>query len=160
MPNISPSYIKIAENTINLLYTKCTRGIFSERLFKTVINGSDKYYPFEKIKWMKDFLEDNNQNIASCCLESLCNHGMKLDDIQHIISSRIKDKLFSLKVIEMAEKYNNPDILLLFMEEDDCYINRVILALKKTNNESYLTTLMLSENDTLVKSINRIINKK
>jgi hypothetical protein len=93
-------------------------------------------------------------------LECLCKHGLDLEEIRDIISNKIKDKLFSLKVIEMAEKYNKPDILLLFMEEDDFYINRVILALKNTNNESYLTTLMLSDNDKLVKSINRIIGDK
>jgi hypothetical protein len=159
MPNISPTYIKIAENTINLLHIKCNKGIYSEKLFKTIINGSDKYYPLEKIAWMKEFLEDKNHNIATCCLESLCKHGLELEEIRDVIERQLHDKLFSLKVIEIAEKKNNPDILLLFMEEDDCYINRVVLALKKTNNESYLTTLMLSENQDLVKSINRIVNK-
>jgi hypothetical protein len=160
MPEISPVYIKIAENTINLLHIKCNKGIYSDRLFKTIRNGSDKYYPLSKLEWMKDFLEGTNQNIATCCLECLCKHGLDLEEIRDIISNKIKDKLFSLKVIEMAEKYNKPDILLLFMEEDDFYINRVILALKNTNNESYLTTLMLSDNDKLVKSINRIIGDK
>ena len=53
MPNISPAYIKIAENTINLLHLKCNKGVYAERLFKTVARGSNAYYPLEKIKWMK-----------------------------------------------------------------------------------------------------------
>ena len=51
MPNVSPTYIKMAENNINVLHIKCTRGIFSERLFKTISKGSDNYYPLEKITW-------------------------------------------------------------------------------------------------------------
>ena len=160
MPDLSPSYMKIAENNINILHIKCNRGIYSERLFKTVINSSDKYYSLEKIEWMKDFLESENHNIATGCLESLCKHGLNLDDIKDVLIKKMKDKLFSLKAIEIAEKTNNPDILLLYMEEDDFYINRVILALKKTNNESYLTTLMLSDNEKLVKSVNRIVDSK
>lgn len=158
MPNISPTYIKIAENTINSLHIKCKRNIYSERSFKTVSNGSDKYYPLEKIEWMKDFLDYENQNIAVSCLECLCKHGLNLNDIRDIIKKKIKDKLFSLKVIEMAEKQDNPDILLLFMEEEDGYINRVILALKNTGHEDYLTTLMLSNNEMLIKSVDRITN--
>lgn len=160
MPSISPTYIKIAENTINLLHTKCKRGIFADRLFKTISRGSNKYYSLEKIIWMKDFLEDSNQNIATSCLECLCNRGMKLNEIYDILQRKIKDKLFSFKAIDMAEKENNPDILLLYMEEEDFYINRVILALKRTGNESYLTTLMLSDNENLVQTINKMTNKK
>lgn len=159
MPDISPVYAQIAEKNINILHIKCTRGIYTERLFKTIANGSSKYYPLDKLIWMKDFLENDNQNIATCCLECLCNHGMKLDEVSDIIQNKIHNKMFSLKVIEMAEKENNPNVLLLFMDEELGYINRVILALKKTHNESYMTTLMLSENESLVKSVNRITDK-
>lgn len=159
MPNISPAYIKIAENTINLLHLKCNKGVYAERLFKTVARGSNAYYPLEKIKWMQEFLEDNNHNIATYCLECLCRHGLKLDEITDVITNKIKDRMFSLKVIEMAELQDNPNILLMFMDEENYYINRVILALKKTNHEDYLTTLMLSDNEKIVQAINRITSK-
>lgn len=160
MPDISPVYAQIAERTINILHTKCTRGIYAERMFNTIKNGSSKYYPLEKISWMKDFLEDKNQNMAACCLECLCSKGFDLEEAREILQKRLQDRFFSLKAIEIAEKLNNPSILLIYTEEDDLYINRVILALKNTKNESYLTTLMLSDNDTLVKSVNRIVDKK
>jgi len=159
MPNISPTYMKIAENNINLLHMKCNRGIYSEHTFKTIINGSDKYYSLEKIEWMKDFLEHNNQNIATSCLECLCKHGLNINDIKNVLKRQLKNRLFSLKAIEIAEKQDNPDVLLMFMEEEDGYINRVILALKNTKHEDYMTTLMLSNNDNLVKSVNRITSK-
>lgn len=159
MPNVSPTYIKMAENNINVLHIKCTRGIYSERLFKTISRGSNNYYPLEKLIWMKEFLEDNNQNIATYCLECLCNHGMKLDDITDILQRKINDRMFSLKAIEMAEKEDNPNILLMFMDEENYYVNRVILALKNTKHEDYLTTLMLSENERLVQAVNRITSK-
>lgn len=159
MPNISPTYMKIAENNINLLHMKCNRGIYSEHIFKTVINGSDKYYSLEKLIWMKDFLEHNNQNIATSCLECLCKHGLNINDIKNILKRQLKNRLFSLKAIEIAEKQDNPDVLLMFMEEEDGYINRVILALKNTKHEDYMTTLMLSNNNNLVKSVNRITSK-
>ena len=85
---------------------------------------------------------------------------MKLDDIIDIIQRRMKDNMFSLKVIELAEKEDNPNLLLLFMDEENHYINRVILALKNTKHEDYLTTLMLSDNEKLVNAVNRITNKK
>jgi hypothetical protein len=159
MPNISPTYAKIAEKNINSLRLKCNRGIYAERTFKIIINGSDKYYPLEKLEWMKDFLENENQNLATACLECLCSHGFKLSEIEDIIKRKIDNALFSLKVIEMAEKQNNPDVLLILMEEQYPYINRIILALKKMHREDYLTTLMLSNNELLVKSVNRITNK-
>lgn len=160
MPNISPLYIQIAENTINSLHVKCKRGIYAERLFKTIFNGSNKYYSLQKIEWMKEYLQHDNQHIATSCLDCLCSKGLKLDDIYDILQKRIKDRLFSLKAIDIAEKENNPNVLLLYMEEEDYYINRIILALKKTNNESYLTTLMLSDNEKLVQTINKITNNK
>lgn len=159
MPDVSPIYMNIAEKNINLLHIKCKRNIYSERMFKTIINGSNKYYPLEKIEWMKDYLESDNQKLATSCLECLCKHGLNINDIQDILKERMKDKLFSIKAIEIAEKQNNPDILLLFMEEEYGYINRVILALKNTNHEDYLTTLMLSNNEKLVQAVNRITNK-
>ena len=61
---------------------------------------------------------------------------------------------------ELAEKYDKPDVLLEFVDEDNGYRNRVILALKKTHHESYLTTLLLSEKDEIANSVNRIISRK
>ena len=42
------------------------------------------------------------------------------------------------------------------MPKPPIYVNRVIIALKKTHHEDYMTTLMLSENEALVNSVNRI----
>ena len=148
---------KCACNLIALLHTKCTRGMCSPRLFKTVANGLDSHYTMERIKWMRDFLTDSNQQIASGCLECLVRHGMKLDEVSELIESRKDDRIFSYKVIELAEKLNDPDTLLIFVEEDSAYLNRVILALKATGNESYLTSLMLSDNETLAKAVNRMV---
>jgi len=67
-------------------------------------------------------------------------------------------KLWCEKIIEMAELQDNPDILLFFLEEEHGYINRAVLALKKTGHDNYLTSLLLSDNMNMVKSINRIIN--
>lgn len=154
--NVSPVYQKMVDNNIAMLHIKCTRGIFNDRLFRTIANGDDRFYTLEKLDWMKAFILDDNEHIAAGCLECLCRHGYDINNARDVIASRLKDRIFSNKVIEIAEKINNPDILLLFMEEKDAYINRVILALKNTGNDAYLTTLMLSENETLVKAINRI----
>lgn len=156
MSDVSPVYQKMVDNNIAMLHIKCTRGIFNDRLFRTVANGDSRFYTLDKLDWMKAFISDANQHVAAGCLECLCRHGYDINDARDIIASRLKDRIFSNKVIEIAEKINNPDILLLFMEEKDAYINRVILALKNTGNDSYLTTLMLSENETLVKAVNRI----
>ena len=159
MPNVSPTYMKIADKNIDILHTKCNKGIYTAQGFKIILNGSDKYYPLEKIEWMKEFLENKNSNIATSCLECLCKHGLNLSEIEDVIKKKINDTLFSLKVIEIAEKQENPDVLLILMEEQYPYINRIILALKRMHHEDYLTTLMLSNNELLVKSVNKITNK-
>lgn len=155
----SDAYARYADGYIALLHTKCTRGLFSPRLFKAVANGVEKYYPLEKIEWMKEFLNDTNQQIAAGCLECLVSHGMKLGDITDLIEARKDDRIFSHMVIDLATKLNDPDTLLIFVDEDSAYLNKVILALKGTGNESYLTSLMLSDNQNLAMAVNRIIGK-
>jgi hypothetical protein len=105
---------------------------------------------------MKEFLNDLNQHIAAGCLMCLCAHGYDLTDATATLQARIDDKIFSSKAIELAEKYDKPDVLLLYMDEEKGYVNKVIIALKKTHHEDYMTTLMLSENEALVNSVNRI----
>ena len=156
MPDFSTTYYRIAENNIEKLHDKCYRGYYAERLFKTVANGVNKFYPLEKLEWMKQYLSDKNQHIASGCLECLCSHGYNMDDGYDLFHSRIEDKVFSGKVIDLAEKYNKPEILLIYMDENHTYINRIIIALKKTHHEDYLTTLLLSDNDAIVKAVDKI----
>ena len=156
MPDISSTYTRIADNNISALKSKCLRGLYAGQMFRTVTHGLDKFYSLDKLEWMKEFLDNQNQLIASGCLECLCAHGYNLEDATEVILQRIDDKMFSSKVIELAEKYDKPDILIHFMDEDKGYVNRVIIALKNTHHEDYMTTLMLSENESLVKSVDRI----
>lgn len=151
--------VEIAENRIALLYGKCRRGNYSSWLFQKVIRGVDSLYPLEKLLWMKDFLSVENQSIAADCLSCLCHHGMSLDDVLDVILKRKKDKIFSCRVIELAEFQHNPGILLHYIEEEDGdYVNRVILALKKMKEESYLTSLLFSRNDITVNGVNRVLD--
>ena len=156
MPDISSTYERIAENNIKALRSKCLRGLYSEAMFRTVAKGLDRLYSLEKLDWMKEFIEDQNQHIAAGCLECLCSHGYDLADAMDVIQSRVDDRIFSSKVIELAERHDKPDVLLVFMDEEKGYVNRVLIALKKTHHEDYMTTLMLSENESLVKSVDRI----
>ena len=150
------AYLRIADGNIAALRSKCLRGMYSSQMFRTVTKGLDRFYALDKLEWMKEFLDDRNQLIASSCLECLCAHGYNLEDATDVILSRIDDRMFSCKVIELAEKYDKPDILLHFLDEEKGYVNRAILALKKMHRENYLTTLMLSENQSLVKSVYRM----
>lgn len=156
MADMASAYNRIADTNIATLKSKCLRGLYSERMFRTVTHGLDKFYSLDKLEWMKGFLNNQNQHIASSCLECLCAHGYNLDDVLDVILQRIDDRIFSSKVIELAEKYDKPDVLIHFMDEEKGYVNRVIIALKNIHHEDYLTTLMLSENESLVKSVNRI----
>lgn len=158
MPDISNTYERVAENVIKNLKSKCQRGIYSEGFFRTAIRGLNKFYPLSKIDWMKDYLTDHNQHIASGCLECLCSHGMNISDVNDILAQRIDDRMFSTTAIEMAEKQNKPETLIIYMDEDKGYVNRVIMALKKTHNEEYMTTLMMSDNGNLVKAVNKMTN--
>lgn len=160
MNDMTSAYNRIADGNIAALKSKCLRGMYSASMFRTVSKGLDKFYSLDKLEWMKGFLSDGNQLIASGCLECLCSHGYNLDDAIDVILSRIDDKMFSSKVIELCEKHDKPDILIHFMDEDKGYVNRVIIALKKTHHEDYMTTLMLSENEELVRSVDRITREK
>ena len=156
MTDMASAYDRIADTNIATLKSKCLRGLYSERMFKTIAKGLDKFYSLEKLDWMKEFLRDGNQHIAAGCLECMCAHGYNLEDATEIMLERIDDRIFSSKVIELAEKYDKPDVLIHFMDEEKGYVNRVIIALKNIHHEDYLTTLMLSENESLVKSVDRI----
>ena len=156
MTDMTSAYDRIADTNIATLKSKCLRGLYSERMFKTIAKGLDRFYSLEKLDWMKEFLKDGNQHIAAGCLECMCAHGYSLEDATDILLERIDDRIFSSKVIELAEKYDKPDVLIHFMDEEKGYVNRVIIALKNIHHEDYLTTLMLSENESLVKSVDRI----
>ena len=156
MTDMTSAYDRIADTNIATLKSKCLRGLYSERMFKTIAKGLDKFYSLEKLDWMKEFLRDGNQHIAAGCLECMCAHGYNLEDATDVMLERIDDRIFSSKVIELAEKYDKPDVLIHFMDEEKGYVNRVIIALKNIHHEDYLTTLMLSENESLVKSVDRI----
>ena len=156
MTDMASAYDRIADTNIATLKSKCLRGLYSERMFKTIAKGLDRFYSLEKLDWMKEFLKDGNQHIAAGCLECMCAHGYNLEDATEIMLERIDDRIFSSKVIELAEKYDKPDVLIHFMDEEKGYVNRVIIALKNIHHEDYLTTLMLSENESLVKSVDRI----
>ena len=155
-PDTSMTYRKMAEKNIAMLHVKCTRGIFSDRLFKTVSRGADQFYPLQDLMWMTDFLRCEEQHIAAGCLEALVRHGYRLSDCEDVLRDRVRDRIFSNTAIDLAGEMNKPDTLLIYMDEDLGYLNKVIVTLKKTRNESYLTTLMLSENDALVNAVNRI----
>ena len=156
MTDMASAYDRIADTNIATLKSKCLRGLYSERMFKTIAKGLDRFYSLEKLDWMKEFLKDGNQHIAAGCLECMCAHGYNLEDATEIMLERIDDRIFSSRVIELAEKYDKPDVLIHFMDEEKGYVNRVIIALKNIHHEDYLTTLMLSENESLVKSVDRI----
>ena len=160
MSHNSFTFDQIADRNIASLRIKCTLGKYSDRMFSPVTRGMTKYYTLEKLEWMKPHLSNPNQHIAAGCLECLCAHGYDLNDSLELIRSRVNDRIFSNKVIELAEKYDKPDVLLEFVDENNGYRNRVILALKKTHHESYLTTLLLSEKDEIANSVNRIISRK
>lgn len=147
---------QIADRNINLLHVKCTRGTYNKTIFNVINRGNPKYYTLEKLTWMKDFICDKNELIATSCIESLCLHGWDIDEIKPYIKNNFHRHLWCDKVIEMAEKQDKPDLLLQFLEEQSIYLNKAILALKRTKHENYLTTLLLSNNPYLTKAIMRI----
>ena len=150
------AYRRMAEQTVAGLRVKCTMGAYSERLFRRIAAGPDALYPPERLEWMRDFLDSPQQSIAASCLECLCAHGSRIGDFPELICRRFEGRIFSSRVIEIAERQNCPEILCLFLEEGSGYVSRAVLALKKTGNEGYLTPLLFSSDDTLVKSVMRI----
>ncbi len=150
------AYKKMAEQTVAALHVKCTGGHYSERLFRRVLVGPDSLYPLEILEWMRKFLDDPNPSIAASCLECLCAHGARIGDFHELICRRFADRIFGNRVIEIAERQRDPDTLSLFLEENSGYMNRAIIALKKTGNETYLTSLMFSNDDSFVKAVRRI----
>ena len=145
-----------ADKNINLLHIKCNRGIYSELLFKRVIHGNPKVYTLDKLDWLKDFINHKNEQIATGAMEALCMHGINIEEFTEDIKNNLHRSLFSFKVIDIAEKQDKPDVLLLFLEENSKYMNRAILALKRKKHDNYLTILLLSNNPSLTKAIARI----
>ena len=159
MINQGTTYEKIADKFIALLKIKCNMGVFAEHLFRQVEKGNSQFYTLEKISWMEDFLRSENQNLAASCLRCLCSKGKNLIDYRELLTDRLEDKVFSSKVISIAEDFNQPQVLVVYMDEKLCYVNRVILALKRTHNENYLTPFMFSENEELAKAAMKIAKK-
>ena len=151
---------QIADKFIALLKVKCTRGIYVDHLFRQVSHGPAQFYPLEKLLWMEKFLDSENQQIAADCLRCLCLRGKQLSDYRQVLQDRIQDKVFSSKVIALAEDLNDPNSLILYMDEQLYYVNRVIIALKRTHNESFLTPFMFSENETLARAVMKIAKQQ
>jgi len=131
--NQGTTYDKIADKFIAILKIKCNMGVFAEHLFRQVEKAN--------------------------CLRCLCSKGKKLADYRDLLAERIMDKVFSSKAISIAEDFNEPSVLVVYMDENLFYVNRVILALKRTHNESYLTPFMFSENEELAKAAMKIAKK-
>lgn len=146
----------IAEKNLALLKIKCERGIYHDRLFKAVINGRDEYYPVEKLEWMKKYVSDDNALIGASCMECLCRHGVDIVDFKDYVKENFDKPYWCNKAIEIAENQDDPDFILMFLEESSIYMNRAILALKRNNHETYLTALLLSDDDNLVKTVMRM----
>ena len=148
----------VFESRIALLKSRCSRGVHSAWLFQKIIEGSDAMYPLQKILWMKDFLQCKNQSIAADCLSCLCHHGMSLKEVSEILDFRKRDRVFSNRAIDLAERERNPGILVKYIDdENDNYVNRVVLALKKIGEESYLTNLLFSESDITSNGVYKIL---
>lgn len=140
-----------------LLKTKCKEGKFHQVFFNRVIVSGKADFKLETILWMNEYTNHENELMASACLECLCRKGMPVSDFEELIINNLNRKIWCEKIIQMAELQKNPSVLLSFLDENSGYINRVVLALKKMECENYLTTLLLSDDTKLVKSINRII---
>lgn len=146
---------KIALNNLNIFHIKCTRGIYNDRLFKYVLGNLNQFTETD-INWMKEFVNSQNELIGTGCLEILCNSGIKVSEFSKYVQENENNRQWCYKFIELAEKQNDPESLLFFIEENGFYLNRAILALKRNKQEAYLTTLMLSENENLAKAVMRI----
>lgn len=150
---------KMALNNLNIFHIKCTRGIYNDRLFRFVLNNVGNYTK-EDIEWMREFVNSSNELIGTGCLEILCSAGASTTEFASYVSGNLEKKQWCYKFIELAEKQNDPDSLLFFLEEDGIYLNRAILALKRNKQESYLTTLMFSDNDDFTKAVTRIVDNE
>lgn len=150
---------RFVDTTLTLLKEKCSKGEYHDRLFKRVIAGLKRYFTIEKLEWMREYVNHPNQMIAAACLESLCTHGAKVSEFADLIEQNYPRRSWCEMMILMAEKQNDPNVLLAFLDEKYGYINRVIIALKNTKNDSYLTTLLLSDNVTLASAVDRMIKK-
>jgi len=146
----------IADKNIKLLKIKCERGIYHDRLFKVVINGGDDMYPLSELEWMKDYVSNSNPLIGASCMECLCRHGMDIAEFKDYVSENFNNPYWCNKAIDIAENQDDPDFILTFLEESSIYMNRAILALKRNNHETYLTALLLSDDDNLVKTVMRM----
>lgn len=148
---------KFEDTYISLLKRRCAEGKYQENLFKKVIIGGKYNFPLEKIEWMRDYVNHENQLIGAGCIEVLCRKGVLVSEFQSLITENFHKKVWCEKIIQMAELQDDPVTIISFLEEDSGYINRAVLALKKTNHKNYLTSLLLSNNKVLAKAINRII---
>jgi hypothetical protein len=146
---------KQLQNNINLLHIKCNRNIFYERLFQYVLY-KQRYFDLEDVEWMREFVEHPNKRISIYCIIILCNKGVSVKEFNYLIEDNKQDSFWSLKMIELAEKQKCPDTLLFYLDEDGKYINRAILSLKRIKQESYLTSLLLSDNP-IAKTVSKIV---
>lgn len=150
---------EIALNNLNIFHTKCTRGIYNDKLFKFIINNI-RQFNSDDIEWIKEFVNSSNELIASACLEITCTAGTPVSEFNDIIEVNLNRNKWCHKFIDIAEKQNDPESLLFFINENEIYLNRVILALKRMKQETYLTTLLISDNENLSNSVMRIINNE
>lgn len=150
---------RYVDNTLRTLQGKCIKGEYNPALFRRVLNGSKRHFKLDKMAWMRDYVNHDNQSIAAACIESLCTHGAKIGEFANLIEENLPRRQWCEKFIDIATWQKDPDVLLPFLEENSGYINNVIIALKRTKNETYLTTLLLSDNQFLANAVNRIVGK-
>ena len=87
----------------------------------------------------------------------LCAKGVSIKEFHNLIEENKEDSFWSLKIIDIAEKQKSPETLLFYLDENGKFINRAILSLKRIKQESYLTTLLLSDSS-IAKTISKIVD--
>lgn len=147
---------KQLQNNIKLLHIKCNQNIFYERLFQYVL-VKQRYFDLEDVEWMRKFTNHSNKRISIYCITILCAKGISIKEFHNLIEENKEDSFWSLKIIDIAEKQKSPETLLFYLDENGKFINRAILSLKRIKQESYLTTLLLSDTP-LAKTISKIVD--
>ena len=145
----------IQSQNLRLFKNKLETGLYDDNSFVKILSQKTDCFKSSEVKFLEDYLDDDSINIKSGALKVLCRYGHSLDEYVDIIFKE-NDMLWVDTIINIAVEQKNIDILLKLLDEKSNHLNKIIMAFKKLGREDYLTTLMFSTNDELVKVITKM----
>jgi len=147
---------KLIEIIVSSLRKAVKNGKRIDGLSRQLMSFHKEEIELSELDFLKEAIRTGPVDCRPYALKILCHFGFSISEFDSIVLSQSSS--FIKTFIECAEKEENEDSLLLFIEEDNKYLQQAIAVLKRMGKEELLASLFFSDNVEFSNCIKRIID--